>query len=245
MFVERRLTQTWLLDVQRNHSNCEGERGMRRIAALTTQPGHDRAGRGACHRRLRLQEDARTAPPTSASAARARRRPARRRTSPSMSATASSSTPTPRRSAPTRRQTLARQAQWLNQYPQLRHHRRRPCRRARHPRIQSGARRPPRRRHPRLPGRPGRSGQPPEDDLLRQGTAGRRLRRHLLLVAEPPRRHRARRRRQLIADGTSATVREKAAHRAAFLLVGRACKQNLAEVSQPAKTTSAGAPIAS
>ena len=46
--------------------------------------------------------------------------------------------------------TLAKQAQWLNQYPQLRHHRRRPCRRTRHARIQSGARRTPRRRHPRL-----------------------------------------------------------------------------------------------
>ena len=47
--------------------------------------------------------------------------------------------------------TLARQAQWLNKYAQLRDHRRRPCRRARHARIQPGARRPPRRRHPRLP----------------------------------------------------------------------------------------------
>ena len=70
---------------------------------------------------------------------------------------------------------------------ELRHRRRRPCRRARHARIQHRARRPPRRRHPRLPDRQGRAGQPPQDHLLRQGTPGRRVRRHLLLVAEPPR----------------------------------------------------------
>ena len=83
------------------------------------------------------------------------------------------------------------------QIRQLRHHRRRPCRRARHPRVQSGARRAPRRRYPRLPGRPRRSAQPHEDNLLRQGTSGRGLRRHFLLVAESPRGHRAQRRRQL------------------------------------------------
>ena len=37
MSLERRLTATWLLDDQRNHSNAEGEAGMRRIAELTTQ----------------------------------------------------------------------------------------------------------------------------------------------------------------------------------------------------------------
>ena len=49
-------------------------------------------------------------------------------------------------------QTLSKQAQWLSQVRQLRDHHRRPCRRTRHARIQSGARRTPRRRNPRLPG---------------------------------------------------------------------------------------------
>ena len=84
------------------------------------------------------------------------------------------------------------------QVPPVRRRRRRPCRRARHPRIQPGARRPPCRRRPRLPGLAGRRRQPRQDHFLRQGTPGRRLRRHLLLVAEPPRRHHAVGRRQLI-----------------------------------------------
>ena len=91
--------------------------------------------------------------------------------------------------------TLDRQVQWLNQYSQLRLHRRRPRRRARHARIQPRARRPPRHRGARLHDRARHRRQPHAHRLLRQGAAGRRLRRHLLLVAEPPRRHGARRRR--------------------------------------------------
>ena len=96
---------------------------------------------------------------------------------------------------------LARQAQWLNKYKQYAHRRRRPCRRTRHARIQSGAGRTPRCRDTRLSRRARRRRQPHEDDLLRQGTAGRRLRRHLLLVAEPPRGHDAERRRKLTPKG--------------------------------------------
>ncbi len=74
--------------------------------------------------------------------------------------------------------------------------------------------------------------KPHEDHLLRQGDAGRRLRRHLLLVAEPPRRHRARRRRQLrrITSGT-----DPKGGRFGRLFRVAADKQNLAEVSAPAK----------
>ena len=73
----------------------------------------------------------------------------------------------------------------------------------------------------------GRRRQPHEDDLLRQGKAGRRLRRHFLLVAEPPRRHDAERRRKLIAKFTFSA---KGGLSAAFFVSGNV-KQNLDEVS--------------
>ena len=204
---------------------------MRRIAALTTKPGHDRAGRDRSPSPAAPRRRRRTAPPISASMARVPQRRARRRTSPSMSATASSSIPTRPRSAPTPRRRWPRQAQWLNQYTQLCHRHRRPCRRARHARIQSGARRPPCRRHPRLPDRRGCRRQPPEDDLLRQGTSGRGLRRHLLLVAEPPRGHHAqRRRRQLSALSVITHPCERRPQRPPFCILDAAGKQNLAEV---------------
>jgi peptidoglycan-associated lipoprotein len=38
MFLERRLTAMWLLDVQRNHSNAKERPAMRRIAAMTRNP---------------------------------------------------------------------------------------------------------------------------------------------------------------------------------------------------------------
>ena len=178
----------------------------------------------------------RTAPPISASAAAPRRR-ARRRTSPSMSATASSSTPTPRSIRADAQGDTVPPGAVAQPVRQLRHHHRGPCRRARHARIQSGARRPPRRRHARLPGRPRRRRQPPEDHLLRQGKAGRGLRRHLLLVAEPPRRHRAQRRRQLSAVRLTAQSAhcERRPCGPPFSL-SRAAKQNLAEVSRPDKS---------
>ena len=47
---------------------------------------------------------------------------------------------------PAARATLDKQAQWLQTYSQLPVHHRRPCRRARHARIQHRARRPPCRR---------------------------------------------------------------------------------------------------
>ena len=182
---------------------------------LTTNPRHDGARRGARHQPAAPQEDAEQ---------RRRSRPQWRGRSTPGSAqdftvnvgdriffdTDSSSIRADAQA------TLAKQAQWLNQYEQLCHHHRRPCRRARHPRIQSGARRPPRCRHPRLPHRQGRRRQAPEDDLLRQGASGRGLRRHLLLEPEPPRRHRAQRRRA--ADGFSVTPTCKGGRKAAFVM---------------------------
>ena len=96
-------------------------------------------------------------------------------------------------------QTLARQAQWLNKYSSYRiviegHADERGTREYN---LALGARRAAATRDYLTS--QGVSSGPPEDDLLRQGTSGRRLRRHLLLVAEPPRCHHAERRRQLIA----------------------------------------------
>ena len=55
---------------------------------------------------------------------------------------------------PTARATLDKQAQWLQRYPPLQLHHRRPRRRARHPRVQHRARRPPRPDRARLSRRP-------------------------------------------------------------------------------------------
>jgi hypothetical protein len=78
--------------------------------------------------------------------------------------------------------TLDRQAQWLQQYPNYAIT------------VEGHADE----RGTRVPRVARRSGQPHEDDLLRQGKAGCRLRRHFLLVAEPPRRDRSRWRRHVI-----------------------------------------------
>ena len=66
---------------------------------------------------------------------------------------------------------LQRQAAWLQKYPSRPHHRRRPLRRARHPRIQSRARRAPRQRREGISRQPRRLGRPGRHDLLRQGTS--------------------------------------------------------------------------
>ena len=109
------------------------------------------------------------------------------------SATACSSTPIrPTSRRPRRRRSTSRPVAQPVQPLHL--HDRRPCRRARHARIQLRPRRPPRRGGPRLSRRQGRLALAHEDDQLRQGAAGRDLRRHFLLVAESPRRHRAQRR---------------------------------------------------
>src|SRR3954449_13049540 len=121
---------------------------------------------------------------------------------------------------PTAVSTLDKQAAWLSRYPRysllveghapVRAPRqagggpaplpapplpgRGPRRRARPPRVQLLARRPPLAGGARLPllARHRRLSHPHR--LLRQGASGRDLQRHLMLVAEPPRRDRARRR---------------------------------------------------
>ncbi len=156
VFLERRLTATWLLVDQRNHLNSKERRECAASLALTTKSARHRAWSPA----LAIAGCASKKTPNSAAdlgLGAERQRRARRRTSPSMSATASSSTPIPRSIRADAQATLSKQAQWLNQYGNYAHHRRRPCRRTRHPRIQPGARRPPRRRHPRLPDRAGAS----------------------------------------------------------------------------------------
>ncbi len=107
------------------------------------------------------------------------------------------------RATPSRRLTVR-----LSGLPstELQDHGRRPCRRARHPRIQPGTWRPPCQCNARLSRLARRSGCAHEDDLLRQGTSGRHLRRHFLLVAEPSRRHRSRWRRHVISRSTDRVV---------------------------------------
>ena len=72
---------------------------------------------------------------------------------------------------PVATQTLDRQAAWLKQYPDVIVTDRRPRRRARHARVQPGARRPPRQRGQELPGRARRQRRSPAHDLLRRGAA--------------------------------------------------------------------------
>ncbi len=95
-------------------------------------------------------------------------------------------------------QTLTRQAQWLNQYRNyaivIEGHA--DERGTREYNLALGARRAAATRDFLICA--GRCGKSHQDDLLRQGTSGRGLRRHFLLVAEPPRRHHAERRRELI-----------------------------------------------
>ena len=81
--------------------------------------------------------------------------------------------------------TLEKQAQWLQIYNQYTFTDRRPCRRARHARIQHRARRPARADRARLSGLARRSGAAHAHDFLRQGAPGRGVQRHFLLVAEP------------------------------------------------------------
>ena len=71
--------------------------------------------------------------------------------------------------------TLEKQAQWLQTYQPLLLHHRRPCRRARHPRIQHRARRPPRPVGAQLPRLARHRCEPHAHDLLRQGAPGRGL----------------------------------------------------------------------
>ena len=123
--------------------------------------------------------------------------------------------------------TLEKQAQWLQSYQPLRLHHRRPCRRARHPRIQHRARRPPRPVGARLPRLARHRPEPHAHDLLRQGASGRGLQRHLLLVAEPPRRHRAE--RQLLSGQAPFIFRNRSCRRPfgrRFLLVERSVDRN-------------------
>ncbi len=88
--------------------------------------------------------------------------------------------------------TLDRQIQWLTQYPQytftIEGHA--DERGTREYNLALGARRATAVRDFMIAH--GIRGKPHAYDLLRQGAAGRRLRRHFLLVAEPPRRHGAR-----------------------------------------------------
>ena len=119
MFLERRLTATWLLDDQRNHSNakerpaCAASQHSPRnplIIALVPDAGD---------RRLRQQEDAEQ---------RGRSRPRRGAATPGSAQDFTVNvgdriffdTDSLGRSAPTRKAILGRQAQWLNQYTQLR-----------------------------------------------------------------------------------------------------------------------------
>ena len=104
----------------------------------------------------------------------------------SMSAIGCSSNPIPRSWTPQSIATLDKQAQWLRSYAQysftVEGHA--DERGTREYNIALGARRA-QAVHDYLVSR-GVQAQPHEDDFLRQGTAGRGLRRHLVLVAEPP-----------------------------------------------------------
>jgi peptidoglycan-associated lipoprotein len=164
MFLEPRLTATWLLVAQRNTKIAKERRDAPHRKRLPLIPSRWwRPGR----RRLRLEEDPQQ-----------RRRPRPRRRGAATPGSAQDFTVNvgdriffDTDSSAIRadaQQTLSKQAQWLNQYGST-DRRRRPCRRARHARIQPRARRPPRRRDPRLPDRPRRRRQPHEDHLLRQG----------------------------------------------------------------------------
>ena len=86
-------------------------------------------------------------------------------------------------------------------------HRRRPCRRARHARIQHRPRRPARRRRPRVHDRARHRAEPHKDNFLRQGAASRGLRRYLLLVAEPARRDGYHQRPRRLSQGLDSEVR--------------------------------------
>ena len=96
--------------------------------------------------------------------------------------------------SPAAQATLDKQAAWLNQYNRytftIEGHA--DERGTREYNFALGARRAP--GGARLSRGQGRLDVANEDDQLRQGAAGRRLRRHFVLVAEPPRRHRAERR---------------------------------------------------
>ena len=98
---------------------------------------------------------------------------------------------------PTAIATLARQVQWLKQYPHytfvIEGHA--DERGTREYNIALGAKRAT--AVQRLFRRPWRRRQSHAHHLLRQGATGRRLRRHLVLVTEPARRHRAQQRRSV------------------------------------------------
>ena len=112
----------------------------------------------------------------------------------STSATACSSTPTRPTSTSQGEATLDKQAEWLNRYSRYNftvegHADERGTREYN---FALGSRRAENVKNYLIA--KGVSALADEDDQLRQGAPGRRLRRHLLLVAEPPRRHRAARR---------------------------------------------------
>ena len=89
------------------------------------------------------------------------------------SATGCSSTTTARCSTRTRRQTLDAAGRLAEAVPRRHRDHRGPCRRARHARVQPGARRPARQRGQELPGRARDQRRSHPDHLLRRGAAGR------------------------------------------------------------------------
>ena len=180
------------------------------------QPGRDRARLPASHLQAAPRRTSRTAPATSASARRTAATPGSAQDftvnvgdriffdtdSSSIRADA--------------QQTLDRQAQWLNQYPNyaitVEGHA--DERGTREYNLALGARRAA--CHQRLSRFARRPGQRMKTISYGKEQSGRRLRRHFLLVAEPPCGHRARRRRHVIAEQQSAFW-SKAAPWAAFL----------------------------
>ena len=84
-------------------------------------------------------------------------------------------------------QTLAEAGAVAAAVSAVHHHHRRPCRRARHARIQHRARRQARHLGAQLPRAERHQRQPHPHHLLRQGASGGGLQRHLVLVAESPR----------------------------------------------------------
>ena len=117
---------------------------------------------------------------------------------------------------PQSRATLDRQAQWLNQYPRytftIEGHA--DERGTREYNIALGARRAAAVQDYLVVAR--RRGEPHAHDLLRQGAAGRGLRRHLLLVAEPARGHGDQQRRHLSPARNRRSLRAAACAAAAF-----------------------------
>ena len=135
----------------------------RRRAGRPTAPGGPAAPRGSARDRSRISR-----PPP---------------------ATACSSPTTSSDISPEAQQILQRQAQWLRRYPNVSVTIEGQCRRARHARVQPGARRAPRAGGQERAGRARHPGGAHLDDQLRQGAARDAAFRRAVLCAEPPRRH--------------------------------------------------------